>query len=96
LRAPEQLLGEAVRKLVHNPSKDWIAGFDAGYEAAIKAIAEMSKVQQRAMKLSKEARHALSDVGKTLAYLESEVGDFHWPLCHKSIIGDDIQKAGGG
>jgi cell division protein ZapA (FtsZ GTPase activity inhibitor) len=91
VKAPEQLLGEAIRELKEAPSKEWIKGFDAGYAAAIKVIDELTKTQGRTVRLSKDVREKISAVAKTLHHLEDTIHDFTRPVRH-SILEDDLKS----
>jgi len=90
VKAPERILGLAIRDLKEAPSKEWIKGFDAGYASAIKVIQKLSDVQEKAMRDTKAVRHKMAELQKTLVYVEDTIGEFRNPMMNKSILADDL------
>ncbi len=90
-KAPSRMLGDAVRDLDDQPSKDWLKGFDAGYSSTVMVIEELIKVQLQAIDDCKEARTYMEHASRTIAYLDERIAKFTWPVAHKSIISDDIE-----
>ena len=90
MKAPERILGLAIRDLKEAPSKEWIKGFDAGYSAAIKVVQKLSDVQEQAMTNTKSVRHKMAELQKTLAHVEDTIGRFRNPMMNKSILADDL------
>ena len=90
-KAPSQIVGDAVRELSATPSKDWLAGYDAGYSDTVAVIDDLVKLQRHSSKRCDEARKQMEDASRTLAYLDEDICKFTNFVDMKSIISDDIE-----
>ena len=89
--APEKVLGQAVRALDVAPSKDWLKGFDDGYDAAVTVISDLMELTKSSKDRCKIIRKQLDDVSREVNWLSDDIGHFTHPVKYQSIVSKELE-----
>jgi len=70
---PNEVLGRAVRELGTVPSKDWMEGFDAGFDAGAALMSEFKELADDLVKRLLEIADASQGVGQLCHFADAEI-----------------------
>jgi len=92
MAAPENVLGKAIRNLEEAPSVEWIAGFDAGYDATITVIKDVLKTHDTSARYCDEIQGDLEKIRQTALHLSRNIRAQTRQVREKSRVSKDLKK----